>query len=131
MERIIRNLVLNATEHCEGTPIDVTVGSNETAIAVRVTDGGVGISPETAARVFDRFWRRDPARARTTGGTGLGLAISLEDARIHGGTLEVWGEEGIVASFLLTLPKHIHQEFTSPLPLVPPALVSLVQEVTE
>nr|NLD40366.1 HAMP domain-containing histidine kinase [Actinomycetales bacterium] len=131
VERIIRNLVLNATEHCEGTPIDVMVASNETSIAVRVTDGGVGISPETAARVFDRFWRLDPARARTTGGTGLGLAISLEDARLHGGTLEVWGEEGIVASFLLTLPRYLHESFEPPLSVVPTQLTALVEEVAE
>ncbi|HHW83801.1 MAG TPA: HAMP domain-containing histidine kinase [Actinomycetales bacterium] len=127
VERIVRNLVLNAVEHAEGTPIDVTVGSNDSAVAVRVTDGGVGISPETAERVFDRFWRKDPARARTTGGTGLGLAIALEDARMHGGTLEAWGEEGIVASFLLTLPKQPLSAFTPPLSVVPPALARLVQ----
>ncbi|MDO5496082.1 MAG: ATP-binding protein, partial [bacterium] len=127
VERIVRNLVLNAVEHCEGTPVDVTVGGNDSAIAIRVTDGGVGISPETADRVFDRFWRKDPARARTTGGTGLGLAIALEDARLHGGTLEAWGEEGIVASFLLTLPKSPHQDFDPPLSVVPPALVKLVE----
>ena len=44
--------------------------------------------------MFDRFWRADPARARTTGGTGLGLAIALEDARLHGGWLQAWGERG-------------------------------------
>jgi two-component system sensor histidine kinase MtrB len=44
--------------------------------------------------VFNRFWRADPARARTTGGTGLGLAIAQEDAHLHGGWLQVWGEPG-------------------------------------
>ena len=54
-------------------------------------DHGVGLRPGEAALVFNRFWRADPARARTTGGTGLGLAIALEDARLHGGWLQAWG----------------------------------------
>lgn len=126
-ERIIRNLVLNAIEHSEGTPIDITLASNSTAVAVRVTDQGVGMSPETAERVFDRFWRADPARARTTGGTGLGLAIALEDAKLHGGTLEAWGEESVVASFLLTLPKRPGEAFEPPLDVVPPALANMAE----
>ena len=68
--------------------------------------------------MFNRFWRADPARARSTGGTGLGLAISLEDARLHGGWLEAWGEPGLGACFRLTLPKDRAQGFReSPLPL--------------
>ena len=63
----------------------------------------MGLRPGEAALVFNRFWRADPARARTTGGTGLGLAIALEDARLHGGWLEAWGEPGIGACFRLTL----------------------------
>ena len=64
------------------------------AVAVAVRDYGVGLRPGEEQLVFDRFWRADPARARTTGGTGLGLAIALEDARLHGGWLEAWGEPG-------------------------------------
>ena len=55
--------------------------------------------------VFNRFWRADPARARTSGGTGLGLSISLEDAHLHGGWLQAWGEPGGGAQFRLTLPR--------------------------
>lgn len=120
VERIVRNLIVNAIEHCDGTPVDVTLYDGESAVAVRVTDTGVGMSPQTAARVFDRFWRADPARARTTGGTGLGLAISLEDARLHGGTLAAWGREGQCASFLLTLPKRITEAYEPPTTLIPP-----------
>jgi two-component system, OmpR family, sensor histidine kinase MtrB len=70
--------------------------------------------------VFNRFWRADPARARTTGGTGLGLAISLEDAHLHGGWLQAWGHPGEGAQFRLTLPRHAGDKITSsPLPLVP------------
>ncbi len=105
VERILRNLVVNAIEHAEGKPVEVTVGADPQAVAVVVRDYGVGMSAEEADRVFDRFWRADPARARTTGGTGLGLAISLEDARLHGGWLEAWGRLGQGASFRLTLPR--------------------------
>nr|WP_239022280.1 ATP-binding protein [Nocardioides yefusunii] len=70
--------------------------------------------------VFNRFWRADPARARTSGGTGLGLSISLEDARLHGGWLQAWGRRGEGAQFRLTLPRHSGQLLRhSPLPLVP------------
>ena len=70
--------------------------------------------------VFNRFWRADPARARTTGGTGLGLAIALEDARLHGGWLQAWGTPGGGAQFRLTLPRRAGDPLThSPLPLVP------------
>lgn len=105
IERLLRNLLANAIEHGEGKPIHVAVGHNEEAVAVRVTDNGVGMNEIELARVFDRFWRADPARKRTTGGTGLGLAISLEDTLLHGGSLDVWAKPNAGASFRLTLPK--------------------------
>jgi two-component system sensor histidine kinase MtrB len=105
IERLLRNLLANAIEHGEGKPIHVTVGHNDDAVAVKVTDNGVGMSEIELARVFDRFWRADPARKRTTGGTGLGLAISLEDTLLHGGSLDVWAKPNVGASFRLTLPK--------------------------
>ena len=105
IERLLRNLLANAIEHGEGKPIRVAVGMNETAVAVSVTDNGVGMNETELSRVFDRFWRADPARKRTTGGTGLGLAISLEDTLLHGGSLDVWAKPNAGASFRLTLPK--------------------------
>jgi two-component system sensor histidine kinase MtrB len=105
IERLLRNLLANAIEHGEGKPIHVAVAHNEDAVAVKVTDNGVGMSEIELARVFDRFWRADPARKRTTGGTGLGLAISLEDTLLHGGSLDVWAKPNAGASFRLTLPK--------------------------
>lgn len=105
VERILRNLVSNAIEHGDGHPIDITVAANATAVAVAVRDHGVGLRPGDASMVFSRFWRADPARARTTGGTGLGLAISLEDARLHHGWLQAWGEVGQGSCFRLTLPR--------------------------
>ncbi|KRD45753.1 histidine kinase [Cellulomonas sp. Root930] len=120
VERILRNLLVNAVEHAEGSTVEVTVGADAHAVAITVRDRGVGMTPDEAAHVFDRFWRADPARARTTGGTGLGLAISLEDAHLHGGWLEAWGRPGRGASFRLTLPRRAGiRLIDSPLSLAP------------
>jgi two-component system sensor histidine kinase MtrB len=120
IERVLRNLVVNAIEHGEGRDIVVKVAANDQAVAVGVRDYGVGLKPGEASLVFHRFWRADPARARSTGGTGLGLAISLEDARLHGGWLQAWGEPGGGSHFLLTLPRTAGADIVaSPLPLMP------------
>jgi two-component system, OmpR family, sensor histidine kinase MtrB len=120
VERILRNLVGNAIEHGAGRPIEITLAANRTAAAVTVRDQGVGLSSADAQHVFDRFWRADPSRVRTVGGSGLGLSISLEDARLHGGWLQVWGQQGAGAHFWLTLPLVADGELTSsPLPLRP------------
>ncbi len=120
VERILRNLLVNAVEHGEGKDAVVTVAGDSAAVAVAVRDYGIGLAAGEERLVFDRFWRADPARARTTGGTGLGLAIALEDARIHGGWLEAWGEPGRGSVFRLTLPRTVGAELAgSPLPLAP------------
>jgi two-component system sensor histidine kinase MtrB len=120
VERIVRNLVSNAIDHAEGSDIEILVGADEHAAALAVRDHGVGLSEGQAQMVFNRFWRADPARARSTGGTGLGLAISREDANLHGGWLQAWGEPGSGAQFRLTLPRRAGDPVTSsPLPLVP------------
>jgi two-component system, OmpR family, sensor histidine kinase MtrB len=120
VERILRNILVNAVEHGEGKDVVVTTAIDSAAVAVSVRDYGVGLRPGEDHRVFERFWRADPARARTTGGTGLGLAISLEDARLHGGWLQAWGERGKGSVFRLTLPRVAGQELVgSPLPLEP------------
>ncbi|MFI5080102.1 MAG: MtrAB system histidine kinase MtrB, partial [Streptosporangiales bacterium] len=120
VERILRNLLDNAVEHGEGRDVVVTVATDRDAVAVAVRDHGVGFGPGEQHLVFDRFWRADPARARTTGGTGLGLAIALEDAHLHGGWLQAWGEHGKGSVFRLTLPRTLGQELAgSPLPLGP------------
>ncbi|GAA1362799.1 two-component system sensor histidine kinase MtrB [Arthrobacter rhombi] len=130
IERIIRNLVMNAVEHGEGEPIDITVAQDEHAVAVTVRDHGIGMDPEDAARVFDRFWRGDPARARTTGGSGLGLSIATEDTRLHGGWLQAWGEKGDGACFRLTLPRNLGDPVgSSPLPLAPHSRLRLGQSL--
>jgi two-component system sensor histidine kinase MtrB len=118
--RVLRNLLGNAVEHGEGRPVDVVLARDAVAVAITVRDRGVGFKPGEALIVFDRFWRADPSRARQTGGTGLGLSISLEDARLHGGWLQAWGEPGLGAQFRLTLPVDSKKRLTaSPLPLVP------------
>nr|WP_260681022.1 MtrAB system histidine kinase MtrB [Arthrobacter sp. KBS0703] len=120
IDRILRNLVLNALEHGEGRPVNISVASNETAVAVTVRDHGIGMSPAEAARVFDRFWRADPARARTTGGSGLGLSIATEDTKLHNGWLQAWGNPGVGSNFRLTLPLKQGGTITkSPLQLEP------------
>ena len=120
IRRILRNLLTNAIDHGEGRPIDVTVASDEDAVAVTVRDHGVGFEAEMSGRVFDRFWRADPSRARAAGGTGLGLAISLEDARLHHGWLSAWGRPGKGAQFRLTLPRNSEKTLnSSPLPIIP------------
>ena len=120
VERILRNILVNAVEHGEGKDVVVTTAIDSDAVAVSVRDYGVGLRPGEEHKVFDRFWRADPARARTTGGTGLGLAISLEDARLHGGWLQAWGEPGKGSVFRLTLPRVAGQALAgSPLPLGP------------
>jgi two-component system sensor histidine kinase MtrB len=104
VERIMRNLLSNALDHSEGKPVVVTVLATESEVGIGVRDKGSGLDESALIRVFDRFWRADPSRARVRGGTGLGLSIALEDARLHNGELDAWGRPGLGAHFVLTLP---------------------------
>ena len=117
IERIIRNLVVNALEHAEGKPVLIRVVGAEDAVAVEVSDAGVGLTEEQATHVFDRFWRADSSRVRKSGGTGLGLTIAREDAMLHGGRLQCAGILGVGTTFLLTLPREPRMKLSSPLPL--------------
>ena len=124
VERIVRNLLTNAIDHAKtdgrGAGIVIHVAGDEHAAAIAVRDYGVGLAAGESAMVFNRFWRADPARARTSGGTGLGLSISLEDTHLHGGWLQAWGSPGEGAQFRLTLPRRAGVPLRhSPLPLVP------------
>jgi len=120
IDRVLRNLVLNAVEHGEGRPVDITLAAADDAVAVAVRDHGVGLRPGESSLVFNRFWRADPARARSIGGTGLGLSIALEDVRLHGGWLQAWGAPGDGANFRMTLPRTADSHLTeSPIPLEP------------
>ena len=118
IERVIRNLLSNAIEHGEGKPVEVAVGQSDTAVAITVSDNGVGMTRTEVDRVFDRFWRADPSRKRTVGGTGLGLAIATEDTNLHNGWLQATAAPNEGSTFRLTLPKKQGVLFTqSPLPL--------------
>ncbi len=101
LERIVANLVGNALEHGGG---GVAVGMSRDArdVVIEVSDAGPGIAPEDLPRVFDRFYKADPAR--TGPGSGLGLAIAREHARLLGGDIDVWSEPGRGSRFTLRLP---------------------------
>ena len=103
VDRVLRNLVANAAAYSRSADVVVTVAENDACVSLSVRDHGIGLTAEESLRVFDRFWRADPARA--AGGTGLGLAIARGDARLHGGDLQVGSAAGRGTDFVLTLPK--------------------------
>ena len=120
IERVVRNLVANAIRYSGSYRVELRLAADDHAAALAVRDWGIGLRPGESTLVFNRFWRADPARARSGGGTGLGLAIALEDAQLHGGWLQAWGSPGEGAQFRLTLPRRCGDEVTSsPLPLYP------------
>jgi two-component system, OmpR family, sensor histidine kinase MtrB len=120
IRRVLQNLLGNAIDHGEGRPIDVYVDSDQNAVAIAVRDHGIGMAESDLEHVFDRFWRADPSRQRSTGGTGLGLAIAQEDATVHSGVLEVWSRPGEGSCFRLTLPRRRGETLRgSPLGLPP------------
>ncbi|MGZ5366116.1 MAG: MtrAB system histidine kinase MtrB [Aeromicrobium sp.] len=103
IDRIVRNLLTNAAKYGGSDRVEIEVQQNAGCVSFAVRDFGLGLSGDENLRVFDRFWRADPAR--TQGGTGLGLPISKEDAELHGGTLKAWGKPGEGSEFVLTIPK--------------------------
>ena len=114
IERVLRNLITNAIDHREDKGIDIYIAENEESAAVAVRDYGVGFTPRDSQRLFERFWRADPSRARVRGGTGLGLSIAMEDAKLHQGRLEAWGSLGRGSQFVLTLPKRAGIDISTP-----------------
>jgi two-component system sensor histidine kinase MtrB len=106
LDAIIGNLVGNARSYGR-PPIAVTVRTTPDDVQVDVSDHGDGIPPGHLHRVFDRFYKVD--RSRSSGGTGLGLAIARENARLHGGGLDVASEEGRGTTFTLRLPRQRDQ----------------------
>ncbi len=109
----------------------VYVDSDMTAVAIAVRDYGIGMDAAQLERVFDRFWRADPSRQRSTGGTGLGLAIATEDAQLHGGHIDVWSVPGEGTCFRLTLPReHGRTVEHSPLELPPVEPIEAVLDET-
>lgn len=117
VSRILRNLLTNALEYGAGRPIDILLASDATAAGLGVRDRGPGLTPDQQRRVFDRFWRADPSRARTLGGSGLGLAIAVEDAALQHGVVEVAASPGRGALFVLTLGQDATVPSSRPVPV--------------
>ena len=102
----VSNLVSNAVSYSpEGSTVVVSTRAEATAVEIAVTDQGIGIPASEIDRIFERFYRVDPARHRSTGGTGLGLSIVKHVAASHGGDVRVWSVEGQGSTFTLTLPR--------------------------
>jgi two-component system OmpR family sensor kinase len=105
LRQVLANLLQNANRHTPpDTHVYVSVATDDTDAVIEVRDEGPGMEPEDAARVFERFWRIDPSRARMSGGAGLGLAIVSAIADAHGGRAEVDTEPGQGAAFRVYLP---------------------------
>jgi len=106
----LSNLVANAVKYspAESTVV-VATRSTDTTVEIAVTDQGVGIPATELGRIFERFYRVDPARQRTTGGTGLGLSIVKHVVASHGGEVKVWSVEGQGSTFTITLPRSVGQ----------------------
>ncbi len=122
----VRNLLDNAVRYSPaGTTVGVGVRTHDGLVEIAVVDQGIGISPEEQDRVFERFYRVDPARSRETGGTGLGLSIVKHVAADHGGDVQVWSQPGRGSTFTLRLPVAVGQPPSAapddrPRPLVVP-----------
>lgn len=102
----VSNLITNAINYSpSGQPVSVTQKLvRDNVVLIRVTDRGIGIAPEDQKRVFERFYRVDKARSRSTGGTGLGLAIVKHVVANHGGTITLWSRPGTGSTFTIELP---------------------------
>lgn len=104
----VGNLVANAIAYSpEGSTVVVSAKAGESTVDLSVTDQGIGIPADEIDRIFERFYRVDPARHRSTGGTGLGLSIVKHVAASHGGDVHVWSVEGQGSTFTLTLPRKV------------------------
>ena len=100
------NLVANAVAYSpEHSRVVVAARANDMMVDLTVTDQGIGIPAAEIDRIFERFYRVDPARHRSTGGTGLGLSIVKHVAASHGGEVRVWSVEGQGSTFTLSLPR--------------------------
>ena len=107
------NLIENAVNYSpEDTKVSVVAKRNNDIVEISITDQGIGIADEDQARIFERFYRVDPARSRETGGTGLGLSIVKHVALNHGGDVKVWSKIGVGSTFTLLLPIAREEERT-------------------
>lgn len=105
LRQVLDNLLANVRTHCPpGTTTTITVSQDDDQAVVTVADDGPGLSPEQAARVFERFYRSDPSRSRDHGGSGLGLAIVDAIVRAHGGTVAATSGTPKGSVFTVRLP---------------------------
>jgi two-component system, OmpR family, sensor kinase len=105
LRQIVDNLLSNVRAHTPaGAPVRVRVGSSNGSAVIEVADSGPGLSAEEADRVFERFYRADQSRSRSSGGIGLGLSIVAAVAEAHGGSVSARSEPGEGATFRITLP---------------------------
>ena len=103
----LRNLLTNAISYsAENTRVSVTAREIDGIVEISVKDAGLGIPSHDLDRIFERFYRVDPARSRGTGGTGLGLAIVKHVCQNHGGEVTVWSEIGTGSTFTLRIPSY-------------------------
>jgi two-component system sensor histidine kinase SenX3 len=106
----IHNLIENAINYSpENTKVSVTTNIEEDIVEISVADQGIGIPEDELDRIFERFYRVDPARSRETGGTGLGLSIVKHVSTKHGGEVKVWSSPNVGSTFALRLPIY-HQD---------------------
>ncbi|WP_205473426.1 cell wall metabolism sensor histidine kinase WalK [Nocardioides sp. SYSU D00038] len=104
----VANLVANAVSYSgDDSTVLVSTKAAQGSVEVSVVDQGIGIPSQEIDRIFERFYRVDPARHRSTGGTGLGLSIVKHVAATHGGDVKVWSVEGQGSTFTLSLPRHL------------------------
>jgi two-component system OmpR family sensor kinase len=108
LRQVVTNLVANALRHTpEGTPVEVAVGHDHLGVTLEVRDHGPGVPPEVATKVFERFYRADPSRGRSTGGgSGLGLAIVAAIVAQHHGRVGVAQTPGGGATFVVRIAQH-------------------------
>jgi two-component system sensor histidine kinase MtrB len=104
LDRVFSNLVKNAIEHTTEGAVRVNAARRDEDVVIKVEDEGEGIPAEDLPHIFERFYRADAHRAKTTGGTGLGLAIALENVHLHGGSITVASEVGKGSVFTVVLP---------------------------
>ena len=106
LRQVVGNLLTNARLHTPpGTPVHVSLKAAGDRVRLEVADEGPGLTPDVAARVFERFYRGDPARTRARGGSGLGLSIVAAVAEAHGGGVSVDTAPGRGARFVVDLPR--------------------------
>ena len=111
LEMAVSNLVENAINYSpDSTQVAIVLTCKDKLVEISVTDQGIGIPEKDIERIFERFYRVDPARSRATGGTGLGLSIVKHVATNHGGDISVWSNEGSGSTFTIRLPEFTETE---------------------